>query len=295
MSGLKKDQERLEIMASTLEVKSPYQLIQLKQHAFYVDEYQLWLDGSFQFSTDVEARYHESLITIPFVAAPAIDRILICGGGDGLAVRDALAFNPSELILCEIDPEMIKLFKDGIGAELNKRSLSDKRVKIEIADATKYVDSLPSNSFDIIVLDFPSPTAKNYKKNYSGLFDISIWDKFIRLLPDHGVISSQVSIPTDILANLIRYLLDQGFMVWHYDTAYNRRGIHDSFLVACKYNMTKRREIPQYSRFASEQHVKIAFSIEQEITRNDLEYYRLFHYCEYQPWEIPQTDEEDYE
>ena len=52
----------------------------------------LYIDGDFQFDTADEALYHEMLALPPLCLVKKISktalRVLICGGGDGLALRE---------------------------------------------------------------------------------------------------------------------------------------------------------------------------------------------------------------
>lgn len=74
-----------------------------------------YINGDLQFDTADEAIYHEYLV-IPAIAL-AVQRfpqtplrVLICGGGDGLAARDVLRFaEVSEVTLVDYDAEVLAL------------------------------------------------------------------------------------------------------------------------------------------------------------------------------------------
>ena len=50
----------------------------------------LFLNGNLQFSSRDEYRYHEALVHPALAAHGAPRRVLVLGGGDGLAVREVL-------------------------------------------------------------------------------------------------------------------------------------------------------------------------------------------------------------
>ena len=54
------------------------------------DDLRLWLNSHLQFSSRDEYRYHEALVHPGLSARPAARRVLVLGGGDGLAVRELL-------------------------------------------------------------------------------------------------------------------------------------------------------------------------------------------------------------
>src|SRR5678816_3379358 len=54
------------------------------------DDLRLWLNSHLQFSSRDEYRYHEALVHPGLSARPSARRVLVLGGGDGLAVRELL-------------------------------------------------------------------------------------------------------------------------------------------------------------------------------------------------------------
>jgi spermidine synthase len=58
----------------------------------WADDVRLFLNGHLQFSSRDEYRYHEALVHPALAAHPAPARVLILGGGDGLAAREILRY-----------------------------------------------------------------------------------------------------------------------------------------------------------------------------------------------------------
>ncbi len=87
---------------------SPYQRIVVTKGK---TGYSLFLNGNLQFNSFDEYRYHEALVHPAFVAfGENPKRILVLGGGDGLAVREILKYKSVENItLVDLDPEMTPL------------------------------------------------------------------------------------------------------------------------------------------------------------------------------------------
>src|ERR1700675_1530987 len=125
----------------------------------FKDDLRLFLNSHLQFSSRDEYRYHESLVHPGLSAVPAPRRVLILGGGDGLAVREVLKYPQVESItLVDLDPEMTRIFSSNpMLTKLNDKSLLSPRVHVINADAFPWVDSNTDN-FDFIVIDFPDPT-----------------------------------------------------------------------------------------------------------------------------------------
>src|SRR6202023_2264280 len=137
----------------------------------FKDDLRLFLNSHLQFSSRDEYRYHEALIHPGLSSIPAPRRVLVLGGGDGLAVREILKYPPLESItLVDLDPEMTRIFSTNVMlTQLNQKSLLSPRVHIINADAFPWVDS-NTDSFDFIVIDFPDPTHYSLGQLYTTAF-----------------------------------------------------------------------------------------------------------------------------
>jgi spermidine synthase len=158
----------------------------------FKDDLRLFLNSHLQFSSRDEYRYHEALVHPGLAAIPAPRRVLVLGGGDGLAVREILKYPQVESItLVDLDPEMTKLFSSHpMLTKLNDKSLLSPRVHVINADAFPWVDS-NTDSFDFIVIDFPDPT------NYSlgKLYTVAFYRAAARHLSTQGFIVVQSTSP----------------------------------------------------------------------------------------------------
>jgi spermidine synthase len=135
------------------------------------DDIRLFLNSHLQFSSRDEYRYHEALVHPGLAAVPAPRRVLVLGGGDGLAVREILKYPQVESItLVDLDPEMTRLFSmHPFLTALNQRSFLSPKVHVINADAFLWIDSSPE-MFDFIVVDFPDPTNYSLGKLYTTVF-----------------------------------------------------------------------------------------------------------------------------
>lgn len=142
------------------------------------EHFSLFLNNNLQFNSFDEYRYHETLVHVPvqmFLDRRKDDkppmRVLVMGGGDGLAARELLRYpSLTQLDLVDIDPAMTKLATQHAWLRrLNGASLSDSRVKVYHEDAFLYVRR-PGLQYDVVVLDFPDPGNFAIGKLYSDLF-----------------------------------------------------------------------------------------------------------------------------
>src|SRR5688500_7295516 len=133
----------------------------------------LFLNGTLQFNSFDEYRYHEALVHPAFAAFEGEPkRVLVLGGGDGLALREILKYKSVEHIqLVDLDPMMTGLSQAlPVLAELNGNAYDDPRVTVTNGDAFVWLDNNDAAPFDIVIIDFPDPNNFALGKLYSTRF-----------------------------------------------------------------------------------------------------------------------------
>lgn len=131
----------------------------------------LWLDGNRQLSSDDERQYHEALVRPVMSHRPA--RVLILGGGDGLAAREVLLHDfVTALTLVELDARVPALVRRSSLGPLTGDTFEDPRLELIEADALAWLDENP-RLFDAVIVDFPDPTTPAL----SNLFAVRTWER----------------------------------------------------------------------------------------------------------------------
>jgi spermidine synthase len=187
--------------------------------------FQLFLNGHLQFSSADEYRYHEALVHPAMMTSGSPRRVLVLGGGDGLALREVLRYSSVESVtLVDLDPAMTRL-SDVFSplAELNKHSFSDPRVNVVNQDAMIWLEN-PGGSYDVAIIDFPDPNTFALGKLYTT--------RFYRLLkaslsPDAAV-SVQCTSPLFARNSywcIVKTIEAAGFAVKPYQTAVPSFGV----------------------------------------------------------------------
>jgi len=187
----------------------------------------LYINGHLQFSSIDEYIYHEFLVHPVMASLKQRKKILVLGGGDGLAVREILKYNDVETIfLVDIDPEMtnlaatspelvalnkgalasakvmlenpggvakgdkVKLTQSGQGHFRRQKKHEEIEVHLYSIDAYAFVQSI-SGIYDAIIIDFPDSNNEDLAKLYSREFYSMLKDK----LAFDGLIIQQSSSP----------------------------------------------------------------------------------------------------
>jgi len=155
-------------------------------------DFQLFLNGGLQFNSDDEYRYHEALVHPVMGSVDEPRRVLVLGGGDGLAVREVLRHDTVERVtLVDLDPAVTELARDmPQWAALNEGALDDPRVEVVNDDAMNWLVT-DGGTYDVAIVDFPDPHSFSLGKLYSHTFYRRLWT---RIAPD-GAIAIQSTNP----------------------------------------------------------------------------------------------------
>ena len=157
------------------------------------DDVRLYLNGHLQFSGVDEYRYHEALVHVPLTAAARRERVLILGGGDGLAAREVLRYSEvAHIDLVDLDPAVTTLFQTReLLTAFNGNSLNDPRVQVINDDAMRYVQNYSGEAYDCILVDLPDPSDPALGKLYS----LEFYALIARHLAEGGTVCCQATSP----------------------------------------------------------------------------------------------------
>ncbi|MFM7602942.1 MAG: spermine synthase [Pseudanabaena sp.] len=171
-----------------------------------------YINGELQFHTEDEQIYHEYLV-VPAIALAVrrfLDlsisqgnsanvglRVLICGGGDGLAARDVLRFpEVSSIDLVDFNPEVVELGKT-VFAPFNHDSLNDRKVNIQIQDAFLFLSDRieeianSGDRYHVVICDFTYPSSPEETRIHS-----QEWFQLVRqVLHPQGIIAENAVSP----------------------------------------------------------------------------------------------------
>ncbi|WP_217552321.1 polyamine aminopropyltransferase [Streptomyces sp. GbtcB6] len=133
----------------------------------------LFLDGRLRVGGRDERRYHEALVH-PAMNGPHA-RVLILGGGDGMAAREVLRHTGVDRVdIVELDAGLVRLARrDPALAALNGHAYDDPHVRVFTADAFHWLREAPRSGYDVVIADLPDPgitaSTKLYSQEFYGL------------------------------------------------------------------------------------------------------------------------------
>lgn len=236
--------------------------------------FQLFLNGNLQFASADEYRYHEALVHPAMLVHPSPRRILVLGGGDGLAMREILKWPGVESVtLVDLDPGMTELStRFPPLADLNGQSFADPRVTVVNRDAMIWLQEV-EDTFDVTIIDFPDPNSfalgKLYTTRFYGLLRA-------RLAPG-ATIAIQCTSPLFARTSywcIVRTLEAAGFTVRPYQTAVPSFGVW-GFVMA----RLEPFEIPQTApvglRFLNDESMQAMFKFSEDMKPVEVEINRL--------------------
>jgi spermidine synthase len=155
--------------------------------------FELFLNGNLQFSSRDEYRYHEALVHPAMAAADSARRVVVGGGGDGLAVREILKWpNVASVTVVDLDRAVTDLATSYPPlVALNGGAFGDPRVRIVNEDAMRWFGEQTHELADVIVLDFPDPSTFSLGKLYTA----ELYASAARHLSPGGAVVVQSSSP----------------------------------------------------------------------------------------------------
>lgn len=249
-----------------LSEQTQYQHIVLTRHK---DDLRLFIDGNVQFCSLDEYRYHEALVHIPMSQAAKKDKVLILGGGDGMAVRELLKYEGTQITLVDLDPEMIRICSENkIIAGLNENSLKSDRLKIVNDDAYRFLEE-NEEDYDVIIVDLPDPNNESLNKLYTNVF----YRLCQNSLTGDGILAVQSTSPyyaTKAFWCIGKTLESEGFFVKPYHLqvpAFGDWGFH----LASRKELGDNYDITVETKYLSEDNVDALFSFGKDEIAEDVE------------------------
>src|SRR2546421_1347271 len=143
----------LEVTGVRYDERSPYGHIQVLDTAFHGR--MLVIDGVVQTTETDEFIYHEMLVLAPGIQHGRPATVLVVGGGDGGALRQALRLKSLERVVqVEIDETVTKVCREHLPT-VSGGAFDDPRAELVFTDGADYVAS--HGGFDVVVLDLTDP------------------------------------------------------------------------------------------------------------------------------------------
>jgi spermidine synthase len=207
-----------------LRESSEYQRIVLTHQPGGAGGVRLFLNGNLQFHSRDEYRYHEALVHPALAAHGAPKRVLVLGGGDGLAIREVLRHAAVERVtLVELDPHISRLFATHpVLTALTEGALTDRRVEVVNSDAFTWLEQQARRiaggtgaPYDIVIADFPDPSSYALGK----LYTTSFYQRVDPVLAAGGWIVVQSTSPLVARKSfwtVVATLEEVGFSTWPY-------------------------------------------------------------------------------
>jgi spermidine synthase len=250
---------------------TPYQRIVITR---WRDDIRLFLNGNLQFSSRDEYRYHEALVHPALSALPGAQRVLILGGGDGLAAREVLKYpNVQSVMLVDLDRRMTDLFRtNALLKQLNAGAFDNPKLKVANQDALKWLEG-SDEVFDLVLIDFPDPSNHALGKLYSSAF-YRLLDKH---LSAHGLAVVQATSPfyaRKSFWSVVATLEDAGFTTAPYH-AYVPSFGEWGYIIAGRRPFEPAPTYPVAMRFLTLETQKLMFDFPADMTRVPAEVNRL--------------------
>jgi spermidine synthase len=260
---------------------TPYQRIVITKAG---RDLRLFLNGNLQFSSVDEYRYHEALVHPVLSAIDDPRRVLIIGGGDGMALREVLKYPSVQAVtMVDLDPEMTRLFSSNeMLTRLNQGSLRSPKLTIINADAFIWLRRLteaqaaggkPVQPYDAVIIDLPDP------QNYSigKLYSLQFYRLLHRVMTEKSVAVVQSTSP--LVARKAFWCVDHtlgaaGFFTRAYHTNVPSFG-EWGYVIATEHPYTPPEHYPEGMKYISVETAREMFHFPADMAPVDTKIQRL--------------------
>jgi spermidine synthase len=117
----------------------------------------LFLDYNIQTSLMDEHVFHECMSQPAMTLHPNPRKVLVCGGGEGATLREALKHRTvEEAVMVDIDEELVDMVKEHM-PEWHQGAFQDPRTTLVHTDARQWIADHQGANFDVILSDLPNP------------------------------------------------------------------------------------------------------------------------------------------
>lgn len=138
-----------------LEGKTKYQTYQIAEVPRFGKS--LFLDYNIQTSLLDEYVFHECMSQPAMTLHPNPRRVVVCGGGEGATLREALSHGTVEsAVMVDIDEELVDMVKVHM-PEWHRGAFEDSRTTLIHTDARAWLQNQKGTGFDVILSDLPNP------------------------------------------------------------------------------------------------------------------------------------------
>ena len=179
---------RAEVTDILFEGKSDFQDIVVADSKEYGR--MLMLDGVFQTSDKDEFTYHENITHIPLFLHPSPKNVLIIGGGDGGAAREAVRHPEVERVtMVDIDGKVIELSKKYFPKISAAILENNPKLTVKVGDGIAFMKEA-ENFYDVIIVDCSDPIGPG-----EGLFTEEFYKNTLKALKKDGLFVQQTESP----------------------------------------------------------------------------------------------------
>ncbi len=250
--------------------QTQYQKIVMTKHK---DDLRLYIDGNCQFSSLDEYRYHESLVHIPMAYAENRERVLVLGGGDGLAARELLKYPETQITLIDLDAEMTKLCRENPQLlALNDGALNSERLTVINTDAYEYLETC-TEVYDVIIVDLPDPNNEALNKLYTNIF----YRMCVSHLAQGGILNVQSTSPyyaTKAFWCINKTIESEGLYVKPFHLQVPAFGDW-GFNMASREELTQKNPLLTDTRYLTQENLSALFQFGKDEATDDVEINQL--------------------
>ncbi|GIW72828.1 MAG: hypothetical protein KatS3mg102_2370 [Planctomycetota bacterium] len=236
--------------------------------ASYKGHLGLLLDGRLVVHSYDAHRVYEALAVVPLLYRPpgSVRRVLIGGGGDGLAASRLLQFSEVQRVLVvDQDDEITAMARRPPMTLLNRDALADPRVEVrhgEFVDLATVLARREEERFELILSDLPAPRERPQERLYAP----ELYATLGRLLAPGGLLVVRAPFLPQISSYIHHALRSVFACAYLYRAPTQSLGMQGYHLAATE-PIARHRGVPAWAEFLNERVVPALFGLAKDELR----------------------------
>lgn len=146
----------------------------------------IYANGQLVFSyPDVQAE--EMIIHLPMTVHPSPKQILIVGGSPG-TLKELLKYRVDRIDFVELDPRILDFSLSLLNTREDENAMKDSRIHILIQDGRRFIKSVKTPIYDLIILNLPQPSTASINRFYT----IEFFREAQSVLRQNGILAMHI-------------------------------------------------------------------------------------------------------
>jgi spermidine synthase len=150
----------------------------------------IYVNGQLFFTyPDIPSEELKAHLSMAFHPSPS--KILVIGGSPG-SLKEFLKYPVDGIDFIELNPKIVELSSRLLSQQEDRDALKDRKVRIIVEDARRFIKRLKKPTYDLLILNLPQPSTASINRFYTSDF----FREARGILKDNGILAVTIPVST---------------------------------------------------------------------------------------------------